>query len=139
VQSFILLGIFWIVHHRQFDYIKFIDQGLLWLNILGLMFIALIPFSTSLIAEYGHVQIGALVFECNLLTIGCLFYIQWWYVIRKPHLLDRSLSMKRIISIKKRNLVVPFVSLVAIGLSFVSPDWSEVAYFAIPFIYRWRR
>ena len=134
VQSFILLGVFWIVHHRQFHYIKFIDQGLLWLNILGLMFIVLIPFSTSLIAEYGDVQIGALIFECNLLAIGCFFYMQWWYVMGKHHLLDCDLSAEAILLIKKRNLVVPIVSLLAIGLSFLTPEWSEVPYFAIPFI-----
>ncbi len=136
VQSFMLLGIFWIVHHRQFHYIKFIDRGLLWLNIGSLMFIALIPFSTSLIAEYGHVQIGALIFECNLLAIGCLFYVQWWYVMRKRHLLDPNLSVQKIMLIRKRNLLVPIVSLVAIGLSFFNAEWSEVAYFAIPFIMR---
>ncbi len=106
------------------------------------MFIVLIPFSTSLIAEYGHVQIGALVFECNLLAIGCLFYVQWWYVMRKDDLLDRNLSVQTILLIKKRNLTVPIVSLVAIGLSFFNPEWSEVPYFAIPFImikYRWQR
>ena len=105
------------------------------------MFIALIPFSTSLIAKYGDVQIGALIFECNLLAIGCLFYIQWWYVMRTDHLLDRNLSVQRILLIKKRNLAVPIVSLIAIGLSFFNPEWSEVPYFAIPLImikYRWR-
>ncbi|NQS89964.1 DUF1211 domain-containing protein [Patescibacteria group bacterium] len=134
VQSFILLAIFWIVHHRQYHYIKFVDQGLLWLNILGLMFIVLIPFSTSLIAQHGDVQIGALIFECNLLAIGCLFYMQWWYVTGKHHLLDCDLSAEAILLIKKRNLVVPIVSLLAIGLSFLTPEWSEVPYFAIPFI-----
>lgn len=134
VLSFILLAIFWIVHHRQFHYIKFVDQGLLWINILGLMFIVLIPFSTSLIAQYGDVQIGALVFECNLLAIGCFSYMQWWYVTDRHHLLDRDLSAETILLNKKRNFVVPIVSLFAIGLSFLNPDWSEVPYFAIPFI-----
>ncbi len=142
VQSFMLLGLFWIVHHRQFDCIKFIDHGLLWLNIGSLMFIALIPFSTSLIAQYGDVQIGAVIFECNLLVIGCFLYVQWWYVTRKRHLLDPNLSEQKIILIRKRNLFVPIVSLVAIGISFVNPEWSEVPYFAVPLImikYRWRR
>jgi uncharacterized membrane protein len=134
IESFILLGIFWIVHHRQCHYIKFIDRGLLWLNILGLMFIVLIPFSTSLVAEYGHVQIAAVIFECNLLAIGFLFYMQWWYVTGKHHLLDCDLSAETILLMKKRNLVVPIISLVAIGLSFFNADWSEVPYFAIPFI-----
>ena len=134
VLSFILLAIFWIAHHRQFHFIKFIDQKLLWINILGLMFIVLIPFSTSLIAEYGDVQIAALVFECNLLVIGWLFYRQWSYATGKHHLIDRDLSAQTILSNKRRNLIVPAISLVAIGLSFLTPQWSEVAYFAIPFI-----
>ncbi len=142
VQSFILLGIFWLVHHRQFDCIKSIDHGLLWLNIGSLMFIVLIPFSTSLVAEYGDLQIGAVIFECNLLAIGCLFYVQWWYVMRKRQLLNPDLSEEKIILIRKRNLLVPLISLAAIGLSFFNPEWSEVVYFAVPLImikYRWRR
>ncbi len=134
--SFILLAIFWIVHHRQFRYIKFIDHKLLWINILGLMFIALIPFSTSLIAEHGDVQVAALFFECNLLAIGSIFYMHWSYATGKRHLIDPNLSAQTILLNKKRNLVTPTISLVCIGLSFLTPDWSEVPYFAIPFIYR---
>ena len=132
--SFSLLAIFWISHHRQFHYIKSMDEKLLWINILSLMLIALIPFSTSLIAEYGHVQIAALFFECNLFGIGSIFYIHWSYATSKRHLIDRDLTTNMIALSKKRNLVVPVVSLVAIGLSFLSPDWSEVLYCAIPFI-----
>jgi uncharacterized membrane protein len=132
--SFILLAVFWIVHHGQFRYIKFIDHKLLWINILGLMLVVLIPFSTSLIAQYGDVQVAALFFECNLFGIGSIFYIQWAYATGKRHLIDRGLTPQTILWSKRRNLVVPVVSLVAMGVSFVYPDWSELAYFAIPFI-----
>ena len=132
--SFILLAKFWILHHRQFHFIKAIDQRLLWINILGLMFIALIPFSTSLIAKHGDVQVAALFFECNLLAIGSIFYMHWSYATGKRHLIDPDLSAQTILLNKKRNLVIPTISLVCIGLSFLTPDWSEVPYFAIPFI-----
>jgi len=138
--SFILLAVFWIVHHGQFRFIKFIDHKLLWINILGLMLVALIPFSTSLIAEYGDVQIAALFFECNLFGIGSIFYIHWSYATGKRHLIDPGLTAQTIVWSKKRNLVVPVVSLVAIGLSFLAPDWSELPYLAIPLILaRYRR
>jgi len=132
--SFILLAKFWILHHRQFHFIKAIDQRLLWINILGLMFIALIPFSTSLIAQHGDVQVAAVFFHCNLLVIGSIFYIHWSYATGKRHLIDPDLSAQMILLNKKRNLVTPAISLVCIGLSFLTPDWSEVPYFAIPFI-----
>ena len=132
--SFVLLAVFWIFHHRQFYFIKAIDQRLLWINVLGLMLIAVVPFSTSLIAEHGDVQIAALFFECNLLGIGLIFYMQWSYATGKHHLVDRNLSAQTVLLYKKRNLIIPVVSLVAIGLSFLTPTWSEVPYFAIPFI-----
>ncbi len=62
--------------------------------------------------------------------------------MRNRHLLDSDLSEQKIILIRKRNLVMPIISLVAIGLSFFNPEWSEVPYFAVPLImmkYRWRR
>jgi len=132
--SFTILAMLWIRHHRQFHFIKAIDHKLLWMNILGLMLIVLIPFSTSLIAEHGDVQIAALFFECNLLGIGLIFYWHWSYATGKRHLIDPDLDREKIILNKKRNLVMPVVSLIAIGLSFLTPDWSEVAYFGIPFI-----
>ena len=132
--SFILLSIFWIVHHSQFHHIEFVDNKILWINIMGLMFIALVPFSTSLIAEFGDMQLAAIIFEGNLLGIGIMFYLNWHYATGKHHLIDSDLTAQEILLNKKKYLVIPFVSLVAIGLSFLNPNWSELVYFAIPFI-----
>ncbi len=51
--SFILLAIFWGINHSQFYLIKKSNQTLLWINILWLMFVALVPFSTNLVGHYG--------------------------------------------------------------------------------------
>ncbi len=52
--SFLLLSIFWIVHHQQFHVIKRSDQRLLWINIFILMFVALMPFSTDLVGDFNQ-------------------------------------------------------------------------------------
>src|SRR6187549_1393686 len=46
--SFIILGVYWVGHHSQFQYIRRGDQMLLWLNIVFLMCVALVPFSAGL-------------------------------------------------------------------------------------------
>jgi uncharacterized membrane protein len=45
--SFLVLGILWGFHHLVFHSIKHSNMALVWLNILFLMFVTLIPFSTS--------------------------------------------------------------------------------------------
>jgi len=51
VLSFILLALFWNIHHRIFTQIKFINSTLLWINVVWLLFIVLVPFSASAIGE----------------------------------------------------------------------------------------
>jgi hypothetical protein len=37
--SFIVLGTFWIGHHSLFHFVRKVNRGLLWLNLLFLLFI----------------------------------------------------------------------------------------------------
>ena len=62
VLSFILLALFWIIHHRQFHLVKRTDHQHLWLNVFILMFVALIPFSTSLLGDYPRLQLTNIIF-----------------------------------------------------------------------------
>ena len=56
--SFSLLAIFWIQHHEQAHFIKRTNPTHIWINILTLFFIALFPFSTSLVSEFGREHRG---------------------------------------------------------------------------------
>ena len=47
--TFLMLGFMWIFHHRQFSHIKRSDNVFAWINIIALMFVALLPFSTSML------------------------------------------------------------------------------------------
>jgi uncharacterized membrane protein len=50
--SFFLAGMYWMIHHRTFQYIRRVDQPLLWLNLAALMLVCLFPFSTSFTMRY---------------------------------------------------------------------------------------
>jgi uncharacterized membrane protein len=50
--GFAVIAIYWTAHHRIFRFVRSYDQKLLWLNILFLLFIVLMPFSSGLFSSY---------------------------------------------------------------------------------------
>ena len=48
VISFLTLGAFWVGQHLQFEKLKTVDMKMVWITLFHLMFITLIPFTTSL-------------------------------------------------------------------------------------------
>ena len=134
VQGFIILGAFWIEHHNQFHYIKHVNLTLIAINILALMFVALIPFSTLIVGDYGHIRIAAILFEINLLCAGTLFYIHWAYAVRQPGMVSHDCNKKVIEFYRRKNLVIPIISVIAIGISLISSSVGSSMYFAIPVI-----
>ena len=128
--SFILLAMFWRINHQQFYRIKRIDNTLVWITVMWLLFVALMPFSTSLIGEYGSVQISEVFFDVNMFLIGILSALSWYYATEKGFT-DKELTNEKIHKIRKLNLIFPVVALLAIGATFITPSWSGVTYISI--------
>jgi len=130
--SFLLLAVFWVDHH-MFYLVKKINFTLLWINIFWLMFIALLPLSTSIIAQFPQHQLAQLIFDFNLLFIGLFFYLIWRYSVAN------ELISKKVEPyypyIKKSLLIMPIVISGAIITSFISPRWSMVVLFLIPVLF----
>jgi uncharacterized membrane protein len=117
--SFVILAIYWMGHHRQFHYIKHSDRSLIWINILFLMAICLLPFSTSLIGEYREQQISIFVYGGNSIMIAFLLYCQWWYATSHYRLVDENLDPYIKNTLSRRVLFGIIVYLIAIGVSFI--------------------
>ncbi|MCJ7444319.1 MAG: TMEM175 family protein [Methanotrichaceae archaeon] len=132
---FIILGSFWMGHQKHFQYIKRVDGTLLWNNILGLMFVALLPFTTNLAGDYGDNQMGIMPMEINLLLVGLFFYGEWSYITSHPELLKKEIDAWTETRGKEKNAAIIVVSMIAIGLSFFVPAWSTTLYVLIPFIH----
>ena len=130
--SFILLAIFWIIQHQQFHFIKRTDHTHLWINIFGLMFVALVPFSTSLTGDYPNETVAKLFFDLNLFILGSLNVLNWTYATKDYRLVDRSLDPRRIAVGNRRDAVIPVVALLAMVLSLIIPKWSSCVYLLIP-------
>jgi uncharacterized membrane protein len=135
VTSFMILGLFWIIHEDMFHHIKRANRIFLWLNILYLMLIAFIPFSTSLVGEYGDQQISVVIYGINIVVAAFWMNMQWWYATKDHHLVDSDLDPTIITTMSRHLLVGPITYLIAVVLSFASVQISLVMYIAIPLYY----
>ncbi len=136
--SFLLLASFWRAHHQQFFFIKRTDSNLIWINVLWLMFIALVPFSTNFVSTYGSHEPAMLFFNFNMLFIGLFYIINWSYATRKNYLID-EIKAEQLVLMRRMDLVLPIAAIIAIGVSFVSPQFSPFSYFLIFFLKRFFR
>ena len=133
--SFVLLAIFWIRHHQQFHLIKRTDGKHLWINIFFLMFVALMPFSTSLVGDYSREPLAEVFFGLNIFMLGMFLSWNWVYATNHHRLVDPSLDPWSIALGTKRGMITMLVAVLAIGLAFVDPRISSLAYLLIPILY----
>jgi uncharacterized membrane protein len=134
VIAFLILARFWVGHHIQYNDIHSIDRRLLWINTLSLLFVALVPFSTTLAGDYPDSPPAALVLEINMLIIGLIYFWQWRYATRDYRYVDPDLDPEKIRIGLQKTLVIPAISVVAVILSLSGIPWSILIYMAIPVV-----
>jgi len=132
--SFLILAAFWVSHHVQFHYIRFIDRSFLWLNILALMFVAFVPFTSSLAGFFYTSLLAAAVFEFHLLVIGLFFHLQWRYATRHHRLVDPGLDQGTVTRIRGATLVIPLFSVTGLLLTMLGIHESIFIYFLVPVV-----
>lgn len=130
--SFIILGFSRIGHIDRFHFIKRVNRTFLWMTILYLMFIALIPFSTALLGEYGEQQVSVIVYGINLFIIASWVNVNWWYATKNRLLIDGDSDPSIIRAISRRYLIAPVMYLIAIAVSYASLQVSIILYIATP-------
>jgi len=133
--AFLILGAFWLSQHMQFHSVRTPDKVFIWINLVTLMFVALLPFSSSFSGAFSGVPVGAMVFELNLLLIGMGLSLQWWYATDGNRLTESTLTPAYIRKVHFRNLVVPAVSFVGILFALSGNTWSSAIYMTLPVVF----
>ena len=124
VLSFVICAVFWVSHNIQFHYIKRADRAFLWINIMFMMFVAFIPFSTHLLSEHIGQQFAVIFYGCHLVSVWICLYLHWHYATRGLRLVDKDIHPNIVSAVTKRILIGPTIYLLAIGASFLSTGLS---------------
>jgi uncharacterized membrane protein len=86
--SFWVIAAYWMAHHRIFNYIRAYDGGLLRINFLFLMWIVLMPFSSSLIGGYGDLQLPFVIYVVHLMLASLTLSWLGRHASQNPHLME---------------------------------------------------
>jgi uncharacterized membrane protein len=89
VTSFLIIGIIWVNHHGVFQLIARVDRTALFLNILLLMAVAAIPFTTALLSEYlragdPDARTAALIYSAVMVAMSLAFAALYTHLVRHP-------------------------------------------------------
>jgi uncharacterized membrane protein len=121
--GFMTLGIFWIAQQSQTDAFSHVDRDLTWIHLGFLAAVALMPFSTALLAHFITYRIALVIYWINMLLCGIGLYASWSYASR--HGLLRPDLQPEISTVTKRRIVVyQLAYLVCVLLSAINTYWS---------------
>jgi len=127
IISFMLIGIYWTVHHRMFGYVTNYTPKLLRLNLLFLFFIALMPFSTGFYGEYTGVlmrdqlKVPMSFYVLNFACAGFVNYLMWVYITNpKNKVAEPSVDPEIAMLARIRSLTVPSVFVLMLIVAFLT-------------------
>ncbi len=84
VIGFLVVGQFWIAHHGTFGLLRSYDRGLLWLNLVGLLTVAFMPFPTAVLgaAELDD-RFPAMFYAASMAVASAVLTLTWLYALRR--------------------------------------------------------
>jgi uncharacterized membrane protein len=136
VLSFLILAVFWIRHHNIFHFISRVDGPFLWLNLLFLLTIGFIPFSTELLGRFPQIEETVIIYGANLAATGICLQALWRYAVRRKLVASDGRLDENLMGRINRNLTVgPFLYFSAILLAFVRPLISDIIYAGVLVFY----
>ncbi|MDQ6844099.1 MAG: TMEM175 family protein [Bacteroidota bacterium] len=124
--SFFLIGLYWTVHHRLFGFVINYTQRLLWINLLFLLGIVLLPFSTAFYSEYtfSFLKTPISIYSINFCYIGLMSFFMWRYVSNPKHNLSENLPASVANYYTFRAMAIPVIFAIIIIVSYFNPRYA---------------
>lgn len=123
IVSFVTVAIVWINHHALMDGVARADRTLMELNLLLLLFVALVPWPTGLLAEYlrdgGQSAAAAVTYGIVMMLMAASFTAIWLWLARSEDLIHPELRSRVPLALR-RSAVGPAVYLLGTLLALLS-------------------
>ncbi len=122
--SFTTIFIIWLNHHRMYNVIQRSDVRFMFYNGLLLLLVTIIPFTTSLLADYINTpanQLSSALYMLLFAGISATLFGMWNYATDNYRLLKRPVADVRIRNVRVSHLISLIVYALAAGLSLLLP------------------
>jgi uncharacterized membrane protein len=137
--SFVIIGLNWISHHAKYRVIVRFDAGLIRWNFLLLFLVAVVPFPTSVLSEYGAETPAVVLYAATVAGLSIVQLLTWAYAVR-ARLVSEEVDAAMFRYVALNILPAPTVFLISIPIAFVAPDIAMYCWFAIipvTFLFGW--
>jgi uncharacterized membrane protein len=139
--SFLLISVYWVIHHRLFGYVTNYTPKLIVLNLFFLFTIVLMPFSTGIYGEYSrpsqiHLVTPYVIYVVNICLTGIANFLLWNYVGNPQNKVADQFPDNFVRTAKWRAVIVPFVFLLSLPVDFWNPYVARYVPILIPFSMR---
>lgn len=105
VISFVVIAMYWVSHHIQFHFVRYTDRRLIWINLIYLLLVSFVPFSTDLVGDHPALILPCWIYGLTLLALSGVSYTHVDYLARHPFLATSHLS-PAIEGLLKRRIVI---------------------------------
>lgn len=129
VLSFLVIGMYWVLHRRIFIHIDRHDKVVVWLNLVFLLLIAFVPYATNVFSR-NQGQLGVVVLAGVLALTGFSIFFLWAYASKK-RLIEEGLTSTIVAIQAARFLASPLVFVASIVVSIYDPTWAIATWFAL--------
>jgi len=121
VITFMMSGAYWIWHHMSFHELAHVDQPFCGLNLIFLMFMSLLPFSTAMLGSFTLEQpVSLALYFGNQLGLSVAMNA-WWTYAKRHGLLTRPVDHPEIQLVSRMFAGNAIACLLAVIMVFVRP------------------
>jgi len=134
IVSFVFVGGIWLSHADLSRYLKRTDGVLMRLNLVMLLFVSFLPYTTSLMAEHltdAGQRVGVVIFGTNLFLGSLMMSLLAAYVGRHPDLAIDEFDREQATSLGRRRRVLLGVNGVSVAIGFFLPTVAVLLYLVV--------
>jgi uncharacterized membrane protein len=132
--SFAFIGGVWMAHSNLSRFIKASDAPLMGLNLLLLLFVSFLPFTTSLLANHlddSAAHIAVIVFGINLTLASLMVNVMFGYAARTPGLAKDDAADDELRAFSRDRFVAVVIQAVATLFGLLLPVVAVVIYLVL--------
>ena len=129
--TFIIVGVFWLAHHRMFNYIARSDETFLVLNLVFLIFIALMPFSIKFSVAGPYDSAAVVFYATYMAATGLCLHVIWRYATHSRRLISQSVNDGVIKENLIRTALSPTIFVLSIPAALVNVDLARAMWLSL--------
>ncbi len=133
--SFVLTGLYWVIHRDMFNLVRGVNRELVWLNILFILPVALVPAAAALLGAYSRDAFALRLYGLLLVVIALMRLALWYYIATRRHLLIEHIPPRTFWTGALLSIALILIYLIAMLFADVAPYLSLGIYAGVPLLY----